>query len=80
MHRTFSFFVVLLGLATLLAFLYVGLNTAERGTQELVGLNIDSRALCFTTEEEGLIITFAGRNYSLPWKSYGKNMLDIFLE
>ena len=77
MHKTFGFLVVMLGLAILLAFLYVGLNMAEQGTQELVGLNQVNQALCFTTVEKGLIITFAGRDYALPWKQFSQRLLDI---
>jgi hypothetical protein len=77
LHRTFSFLVVILGLAILLAFLYIGLNTAEQGTQELIGLNQANQAMCFTAVEKGLIITFAGRDYTLPWKHFGKRLLDI---
>ncbi len=77
MHKTFGFLVVMLGLAILLAFLYVGLNMAEQGTQELVGINQVNQALCFTTVEKGLIITFAGRDYTLPWKQFSKSVPNI---
>ncbi len=69
----------MLGLAILLAFLYVGLNMAEQGTQDLVGLNQVNQALYFTTGDKGLIITFAGRDYPLPWKDYGQRLMDIII-
>ncbi len=77
MHKTFGFFIVMLGLAILLAFLYVGLNMAEQGIQDLVGLNQVNQALCFSTGDDGLIITFAGRDYVLPWKDYRERLMDI---
>lgn len=80
LRKTFGFFVVLSGLAILLAFLYIGLNVAEQGTQELVGLKEARQALFFATEERGLIITFAGREYALPWKLFWERLQDIISE
>ena len=66
------------GLAILLAILYVGLNAAEQGTQELVGLKEARQALFFTTGENGLNITFAGREYALPWKLIWERLLRYY--
>lgn len=81
MRRTSGFFfIVLLQLAFLLAFLYMGLNMVERGTQQLIGLAEEGRALCFNEGERGLVITFAGRDYVLPWKQFWADVTAYYFE
>lgn len=80
LSRASGFFAVLLGLAFLLAILYVGLNMAETRSQQLVGLKETSRALSFTSTGKGLIITFADRDFLFPWKYYGHKLRNIITE
>lgn len=78
MRRTCGFlFIILLQFTLVLAFLYMGLNMAERGTQQLLGLAQEGRAFSFNEGETGLIITFAGRDYFLPWKQYWEQLHAI---
>jgi len=58
-----------LGILLLIVFLYWGLNTAEKGMQEILALEGPSASLRFELTDEELLITFAGDHYLLPYKS-----------
>lgn len=78
MYKTFSFCVALLiGMAFLLTIVYLGLNAVEEGTQQIAGLSETKRALSLDQEERGLLITFADRDYLVPWKCYGNRFLNF---
>ena len=80
MYRTAGFFfIMLLGLAMLLTILYIGLNTAEQGVQQIFGLPSETRAFCFTDVKEGLMITFADHDYIFPWRVMEAKVKDYFL-
>ncbi len=71
LHRASGFFfMVLLQLILVFTFLYLGLNMAEQGIQQLLGLKEEGQAFRFLNEEKGLVIIFAGRQYLFPWKEY----------
>lgn len=56
--------VVLAGFVFLFSFLYWGLNTAEKGINELLALDAASlRAFNLSLEKDGVSILFAGRFY-----------------
>lgn len=73
------FFVVLLGLCCFLLLVYTGLNVVERGMHERLGLNEVKGAFTISGIEDGLILTFAGRHYILPWRHFGYRLESIFL-
>ncbi|MDO9534313.1 MAG: hypothetical protein Q7J85_03050 [Bacillota bacterium] len=58
-----------LGILLLVLFLSWGLNTAERGMQEILALEGPLASLDFKLTDGELLITFAGDNYYLPYRS-----------
>lgn len=72
---------VFIGLAGLLLFLYCGLNTAERGITELLALEeTPLRVLSLALEENGILITFAGRCYFFDCRRYMDIYTNLFSE
>lgn len=67
-----------LGTLLLVLFLYWGLNAAEKGIQEILALEGPSESLDFTLTDGGLLITFAGDNYLLPYRSCLEKFRWIF--
>jgi len=72
------FFVVLLGLCCFLLLVYTGLNMVEWGIHDRLGLNEAKGAFTITGVEAGLLFTFAGRHYVLPWRHFGYRLENIF--
>jgi len=57
-----------LAVAVFLLLLYCGLQAAEQGIQKLMALEGAGRALNIESGDGQITITFAGRNYLLPYR------------
>lgn len=61
--KSLAFFIF--GLMIFLMIVYWGLNTVEKGIQHVLALESTAQALQFELTEEGFLLTFAGRRFSL---------------
>ena len=76
LKRPLAFF--LLGTLLLFLFLSWGLNTAEKGIQEILAIEGPPASLDFKLTDGELLITFAGDNYYLPYRSCLEKLRGIF--
>jgi hypothetical protein len=68
----------LLGTMLLVLFLSWGLNTAEKGMQEILAIEGPPAALEFKLSDGIFLITFAGDNYYLPYRSSLEKLREFF--
>ncbi len=68
----------LLGLFLLFGVLYFGLNTVEHGIRELMALDEPARSFILSRDNGVLIVTFAARDYVIPYGPYVDMLYSAF--